>query len=257
LPEFVKRIDNNVDWVEIWVKNREKETYDFKIPAQKAAFEKKYGNIVIPPLPPVSADAMIIEEVPNRPQTPSQSVDVVTIEEIPHTPPTPVKLPVSVQKINISNKKATVIMKNGQKENYDLNNAGEKENFEKKYGKMPDTPTPPSPAIKNEKLDSVVVDLKNNMDRVDASLEGRNSPDIIYNKAPVTLRVDSLNEPLFIINGVIENRKALQTLKPDFIEAMNVLKGKSAIALYGEKGKNGVIVITTKKAGSTTTDLIQ
>jgi TonB-dependent SusC/RagA subfamily outer membrane receptor len=257
LPEFVKRIDNNVDWVEIWVKNGEKETYDFKIPAQKAAFEKKYGNIVIPPTPPVPTDAMIIEEVPNRPQTPSQSVDVVTIEEIPHTPPTPVKLPVSVQKINISNKKATVIMKNGQKENYDLNNAGEKENFEKKYGKMPDTPTPPSPAIKNEKLDSVVVDLKNNMDRVDASLEGRNSPDIIYNKAPVTLRVDSLNEPLFIINGVIENRKALQTLKPDFIEAMNVLKGKSAIALYGEKGKNGVIVITTKKAGSTTTDLIQ
>jgi TonB-dependent SusC/RagA subfamily outer membrane receptor len=38
----------------------------------------------------------------------------------------------------------------------------------------------------------------------------------------------------------------LDSIKPDHIERMDVLKGEQAILLYGEEGKNGVIVITTK-----------
>jgi beta-lactamase regulating signal transducer with metallopeptidase domain len=52
LPESVERIDKNVDWVEVWIKDGKRDTFDFKIPAQKAAFEKKYGNGNIIPLPP-------------------------------------------------------------------------------------------------------------------------------------------------------------------------------------------------------------
>jgi len=31
------------------------------------------------------------------------------------------------------------------------------------------------------------------------------------------------------------------------IKSINILRDKSAIALYGDKGRNGVIIITTKK----------
>ncbi len=39
----------------------------------------------------------------------------------------------------------------------------------------------------------------------------------------------------------------IKGLKPDNVESINVLKGKTAIEKYGEKGKNGVIEIYLKK----------
>ena len=43
----------------------------------------------------------------------------------------------------------------------------------------------------------------------------------------------------------------MNQIKPDQIESISVLKDKSGITLYGDMGKNGVILITTKaKAGS-------
>jgi TonB-dependent SusC/RagA subfamily outer membrane receptor len=39
----------------------------------------------------------------------------------------------------------------------------------------------------------------------------------------------------------------LKTIVHDDVESINVLKDKAAVTMYGEKGKDGVIVITTKK----------
>ncbi len=52
---------------------------------------------------------------------------------------------------------------------------------------------------------------------------------------------------LFIVDGVTYDKDAMKSLNPDRIESMDVLKNESATKLYGEKGKNGVIIITTKK----------
>ncbi|WP_264566640.1 carboxypeptidase-like regulatory domain-containing protein [Flavobacterium sp. N3904] len=57
---------------------------------------------------------------------------------------------------------------------------------------------------------------------------------------------DDKNNPLYIVDGVITEK--LDTLNPSDILSMDVLKGDKATALYGEKGKNGVIIITTKKS---------
>ena len=57
----------------------------------------------------------------------------------------------------------------------------------------------------------------------------------------------SAGKPLYIIDGVELNQdQPLNTLNPNNIENINVLKGESAQAAYGEKGKNGVIIITTR-----------
>jgi len=60
--------------------------------------------------------------------------------------------------------------------------------------------------------------------------------------------VDIVNgEPLFVIDGKVVSEDGISNLKPDDIATMEVLKNASGTAIYGEKGKNGVIVITTKK----------
>jgi TonB-dependent SusC/RagA subfamily outer membrane receptor len=53
---------------------------------------------------------------------------------------------------------------------------------------------------------------------------------------------------LYIIDGEIASEEAITNLNPSDILSMDVLKGDKATALYGEKGKNGVIIITTKKS---------
>ena len=54
------------------------------------------------------------------------------------------------------------------------------------------------------------------------------------------------DKPLYIVNGI--ETKEIGKLDPDRIERMSVLKDKAATALYGEKARNGVIVITLKGA---------
>lgn len=54
------------------------------------------------------------------------------------------------------------------------------------------------------------------------------------------------NDPLYIVDGVpMEN--GLSNINPNDIESLEVLKDASAAAIYGSRGSNGVIIITTKK----------
>jgi len=52
---------------------------------------------------------------------------------------------------------------------------------------------------------------------------------------------------LTILDGEIITNEQLKAIDPNTIESITVLKDKNAISLYGEKAKNGVILITTKK----------
>ena len=57
------------------------------------------------------------------------------------------------------------------------------------------------------------------------------------------------NEPLYVVDGIpIEN--GIDELNPLDIESIDVLKDASATAIYGSRGANGVIQITTKKGRS-------
>ena len=61
------------------------------------------------------------------------------------------------------------------------------------------------------------------------------------------------NSPLYIIDG-IQVEDGLKSLSPQDIERIDVLKDASSTAIYGSRGANGVVLITTKsgKAGTTT-----
>ena len=62
------------------------------------------------------------------------------------------------------------------------------------------------------------------------------------------------NDPLIVVdglpldnNGIAGAPNILSTINPQDIESFNVLKDASATAIYGSRGSNGVIIITTKK----------
>lgn len=61
-------------------------------------------------------------------------------------------------------------------------------------------------------------------------------------------------EPLIVIDGVIGAKSSLDMLNPQDIESIDILKDASATAIYGARGGDGVILVTTKsgKAGKTT-----
>lgn len=52
--------------------------------------------------------------------------------------------------------------------------------------------------------------------------------------------------PLIVLNGKIYKR-GIKTIDTTKIKSIDILKGKEAEALYGAKGKNGVVIITTKE----------
>lgn len=65
---------------------------------------------------------------------------------------------------------------------------------------------------------------------------------------PVTLKaVSSSESPLWILDGEPIEGNTIKEISPNSIESINVLKNASATAIYGEKAKHGVILITTKK----------
>lgn len=61
------------------------------------------------------------------------------------------------------------------------------------------------------------------------------------------------NEPLFVVDGVPLSAGGIETLNTADIESIDILKDASSTAIYGSRGANGVVLVTTKrgKAGNT------
>ena len=62
------------------------------------------------------------------------------------------------------------------------------------------------------------------------------------------ISITQSNEPLYIIDG-FPSEDGMSTLDPAEIETIDILKDASATAIYGARGANGVVVITTKSGG--------
>lgn len=91
--------------------------------------------------------------------------------------------------------------------------------------------------------------------RVDQAIQGRTSGVFILNtdgspggNTMIRIRgnnsIQGGNDPLIIVDGL--QGATLNQLNPNDIESMEILKDASATAIYGSRGANGVILITTK-----------
>lgn len=68
--------------------------------------------------------------------------------------------------------------------------------------------------------------------------------------------INAGNEPLYVIDGFPVYNESGANLNPNDIESMEILKDASATAIYGSRGANGVVLITTKR-GKTGQNLIE
>lgn len=56
------------------------------------------------------------------------------------------------------------------------------------------------------------------------------------------------NTPLYVVDGVpLMSASGIETLNPRDIESIDILKDASATAIYGSRGANGVVIVTTKQ----------
>ncbi len=98
---------------------------------------------------------------------------------------------------------------------------------------------------------------------VEKLLQGRVSGLTVINSADdnpqggVTVRVRGLssinasNSPLIVVDGVpLGDAGNLNTINPNIIESIEVLKDASGTAIYGSRGANGVIMVTTKSGAN-------
>lgn len=76
----------------------------------------------------------------------------------------------------------------------------------------------------------------------DAGAEGNNVSIMVRGRNSI----EASNTPLIVLDG-IPYSGSVSEINPDDIESIEVLKDASAAAIYGSRGSNGVILITTKK----------
>lgn len=277
-------------------------------------YEGLYGALPPPPPPPAApaiVDYIEVQGYPIAPAAPVAPVDAVTVvgqplpaeapaaairvqgHPLPATAPGLTEvvvtgyakpsrsispLPENVESILVKQgNKVEVLLKNGKKEYYDLNNVNEKKKFDTKY---PAPPPPPGIGVQvegrslNGSVGKTVVEGKPLPDNLIYVINGKISTrfemeqikpdqiasvDILKGNSAVALygenaregvvqiKLKSEDQPLYVIDGEIATKEKMDQLKPEQIEAIDVLKGEKATTAYGDKGKNGVIVIRTKK----------
>lgn len=106
--------------------------------------------------------------------------------------------------------------------------------------------------VAGEELQRVAgVDLGTSLTGKVAGLLVRNSPD--FASVPdISIRGEN---PLIVIDGVPYTNKTISDISAEDVESISVLKGATASALYGFRGANGAIMVTTKKAGDSKSGL--
>ena len=96
--------------------------------------------------------------------------------------------------------------------------------------------------------------------RVDEILQGRSAGVTVTNLSGMpgagvqvrvrgTTSINKSSEPLYVIDGIV-SVTGLNGLNPSDIESMEVLKDASSTAIYGSRGANGVVLVTTKKGSA-------
>ena len=125
--------------------------------------------------------------------------------------------------------------------------------------------------LKSEELYTNTVNPVASLQGKVAGVEISNSDGGIFGSAKIQIRgastLGSNNQPIYVVDGVILDNSTqgrdmdgeeidaidygneLKNLNPDDFETVSVLKGAAATALYGSRGLNGAVVITTKGGG--------
>lgn len=107
--------------------------------------------------------------------------------------------------------------------------------------------------VKQDRIEKrVVADISKALDGTVAGVQSTSGSGQPGSGASMVIRgfgsISASNTPLYVVDGTPFDG-ALNTINPNDIESVTVLKDASAGALYGSRGANGVVMITTKRGG--------
>jgi TonB-dependent SusC/RagA subfamily outer membrane receptor len=253
--------------VTITLKNGKKEAFDLNKPEDKKRFEEKYGKIEDAPEPPAAPTPSVnvispvatvdVAVTPNPPATVNiANAPDVEISVTGYITQERKEVPINEKGYYLSiaddDGECVVIVKDKNKKIVEALKLtdwdAQKTKYENKYGKIP-------PAPKPMKATAVAPNT-------DASKNGPGNP---YNVAGITFQstqptsstnfTSQYTNALIIVDGVKQSKGFfnLNSIDPNTIESISILKDKAATDTYGEEGKEGVIIIKTKKKEPTTT----
>lgn len=86
-----------------------------------------------------------------------------------------------------------------------------------------------------------------------AALEGRIAGVVVQEnsgepgQSDIQISIRGGGDPLFVIDGVIRDKRAFNALQVSDIESFNILKDASATAVYGAQAGNGIVMVKTKR----------
>lgn len=266
LPKNVKQVEivrkDSKKQVTVTLKDGTKEVYNLNKEEDQLNFEKKYGKIaeIVPPPPPTPPSkpetpvGLIATVSPISPAEPISPVAAVSPKETVKKPATkPATLNNKGYYLSVADNEGecVVIVKNKEQKIVEAVKLTDwdkaKSVYEKKYGTIP----PATPKV------TAVAPTTN---------ASKNSPGNPYNTAGVTFRTTQGQPPsdkflsqyinaLIIVDGVKQTKGSfnLNSIDPNTIASIDVLKDIAATSIYGDEGKDGVIIIKTKKKAPTTT----
>lgn len=81
----------------------------------------------------------------------------------------------------------------------------------------------------------------------------RNTKIVLRSASPT----DPKSQPIYIIDGVMADKKLFSELNPDSIESITVLKNASATAIFGPRGYYGVVVVKMKQKDLTYEQIVK
>ena len=100
--------------------------------------------------------------------------------------------------------------------------------------------------VKPEKLEPILPKTIHQL-KVDDGITLLKQPEMQIPEVSVFNTELEANPPLIILNGAETPYSTMQTINPNDIQSITILKESSSFAIYGEAGKNGVILIHTKE----------
>lgn len=64
-----------------------------------------------------------------------------------------------------------------------------------------------------------------------------------------TRSINASNDPLIVVDGIVDAVESFSDIDPSDVKSISILKDASSTALYGARGSNGVIMVTTRTGG--------
>ena len=267
--------ENGKEIIRISLKNGTVVTYDLNDPKQKEALEKKYGTTVTtPPPPPPPVETLAVISPAKEQLTPNEKGYYLTIADNNG------ECVVIVKDKKKKIVEALTLTDWNKKETFYKNKYGEiplppPPTSPSKVSvvapvSIATTVSPvskltgtiaPTVSVTGAKSNVAVVSEVNILSPVTTT--GQIAPISVESKVTIatslspaalveskgkTISITTANadKVLYYIDGKEATIDEVNQLNPDMIESVNVLKGDDATKAYGEKGKNGVILIKTK-----------